>query len=141
MPVLPLSSLDQTTLTPIVRDTLDSSRAEVTTWQITPITQGKASPAGVCRIAGTAQDNGNIRTWSLIVKDLKSSAQSINADYNTSTDPTADLYWRRELLLYQSGLFDTLPEGLVAPRCYHIDEEPDEGRIWMEDVREDLGAI
>jgi hypothetical protein len=45
------------------------------------------------------------------------------------------------MLVYQSGLFDNLPDGFAAPRCYQVDDLPHEGRIWMEDVREDVGAI
>ncbi|MEZ4618644.1 MAG: hypothetical protein R2867_24455 [Caldilineaceae bacterium] len=35
---------------------------------------------------------------------------------------TDDDYWKRDVLFHQSGLLDTLPETLVAPRCFRIDE-------------------
>lgn len=44
-------------------------------------------------------------------------------------DPGGTRYWRREPLLFGSGLLDDLP-GLKAPRCYGVDESPD-GRLWL----------
>jgi hypothetical protein len=46
-------------------------------------------------------------------------------------------YWRRELLVYQSGLLDGLPQGLVAPCCFGSAELP--GSViclWLEDLGE-----
>jgi hypothetical protein len=136
-----LDNLDVQTLTPLVRAALDSTTAEVETWQVSPITQGSSSPAGVYRVAGTAQEQGEPVTWSLVVKLVEEAATSVHAGNNASDDPTQIFYWKRELLLYQSGFFDQLPKGLAAPRCYRIDELPHAGHIWMEDVREDVGAI
>jgi hypothetical protein len=65
----------------------------------------------------------------------------VYAGNDASDDPTQMFYWQRELLVYQTGLFDHLPAGLAAPRCLQIDDLPHEGRIWMEDVREDVGTI
>src|SRR5262249_9796263 len=46
--------------------------------------------------------------------------------------------WKRELLLYRSGLLDDLPAHLRAPRCYDADD-PADGVVWLwlEHVRED----
>ncbi len=42
-------------------------------------------------------------------------------------------YWRREALLYTSGLLDDLPGGLRAPRCYLVEEESSGSiRLWLE---------
>ena len=53
-------------------------------------------------------------------------------------DPAHIDYWKREGLLYGSGLLDALPAGLRAPRCYGCDE-PAEGIVWLwlEHIRED----
>src|SRR3954468_23593360 len=110
-----LSDLNQTTLTPIVRLALESSSAEVVEWRVFPITQGRASPAGVYRIAGTAQDQGQTRPWSLMLKELSATALSAHEGNNASDDPTESFYWKREVMLYQSGLFDSLPDGFRAP--------------------------
>jgi hypothetical protein len=136
-----LDNLDAQTLTPLVRAVLDSTTAEVETWQVSPIIQGSSSPAGVYRVAGTAKEQSKRVAWSLVVKVVEAAATSVHAGNNASDDPTQIFYWKRELLLYQSGLLDQLPDGLAAPCCYRIDELPHEGHIWMEDVREDVGAI
>lgn len=78
--------------------------------------------------------------WSLVVKVVEAAATSVHVGNNASDDLNHMFYWKRELLVYQSGLFDQLPTGLAAPRCYQIDELPSAGRIWMEDVSEDVGA-
>jgi hypothetical protein len=124
-----------------VRAALESNSAEITQWHVLPIIQGRASAAGVYRVAGTAQDGDTQRPWSLVVKAASATALHPHAGNNASNDPTHMWYWKRELLLYQSGFFESLPVGLAAPRCYQIDEEVDEGRIWMEDICEDLGAM
>jgi len=120
---------------------LDSSTAEVDTWQASPITQGRASSAGVYRIVGTADEQGKTRSWSLILKEVSASARSAHEANNSSDDPDSQFYWKREVLFYQSGFFDSLPDGIRAPRCYQIDEESRSACIWMEDVSEDVGAI
>lgn len=140
-PVSALSDVDKTLLTPLVRAALESSHAEVVEWQVVPITQGRVSPAGVYRIRGTAQDQRQTRPWSLMLKEVSASALSSHAGNNASDDPSSAFYWKREVLLYQSGLFESLPDGIRAPHCYRIDEEALSARIWMEDVREDGGAV
>ncbi len=141
MSIPTLSDLDQTTLTPIVRAALHSSNAEVVDWHLVPIIQGRASAAGVYRIAGSAKEQGKTRPWSLMLKEVCASALSAHEDNNASDDPSNSGYWKREVLLYQSGLFDSLPDGIRAPHCYQIDEQALTARIWMEDVSEDVGTI
>lgn len=133
-------NVDAQTLTPIVRAALDSPTAAVENWQVTPITKGRASPAGLYRLSGTARVQSQQMTWSVVIKVVEAAATSLHAGNNASDDLNHMFYWKRELLVYQSGLFDQLPVGLAAPRCYQIDELPGAGRIWMEDVREDIGA-
>ena len=141
MPAQLLPDLDRVMLTPIIRALLDSSLAVVDRWQVSPITQGRASPAGVYRIAGSAEEQGKTRPWSLVLKEVSASARSAHAGNNSSDDPSSHFYWKREVLLYQSGFFASLPDGIRAPHCYQIDEQPQSARIWMEDVSEDVGAI
>ena len=62
------------------------------------------------------------RPWSLVLKVLGPAAGP--------DDPTHIDYWKRELLLYSSGLLDDLPAGLCAPRCYGCDE-PMDGVVWL----------
>jgi hypothetical protein len=141
MPVPELSGLDRTMLNPIVRTALENNTVEVVGWQVIPILQGRASPAGVYRVTGRAQEQGRTIPWSLVVKVYQSAEMAAYGGNKASDDPAEAWYWKREMLVYQSGLFDNLPDGFAAPRCYQVDDLPHEGRIWMEDVREDVGAI
>lgn len=141
MSISTLSDLDPSVLSPIVRAALGSSSAEIVTWRVVPITQGRASPAGVYRITGSADEQGKTRPWSLVLKEVSASARSDYARNNSSDDPSKSFYWKREVLLYQSGLFASLPDGIRAPHCYQIDEQSQSARIWMEDVNEAVGEI
>ncbi len=136
-----LLKLDTATLNPVVRTIIENSTAEVESWEVTPIKQGKASTAGVYRITGRAQEQNDTVPWSLVLKESHAAALSAYAGNNASDDPTSPWYWKREQLIYQSGLFDNLPDGFSAPHCYQIDEHSKGNRIWMEDVREDVGAV
>ena len=49
-------------------------------------------------------------------------------------DPTGAEYWRREADAYDSGLLDDLGDGLVAPRCYLVDEDGPQIALWLEDL-------
>ncbi len=50
-------------------------------------------------------------------------------------DQTHWNYWKRETLVYQSDLLETLPEGMVAPRCFGWVELPGNiAGLWLEDV-------
>ena len=50
-------------------------------------------------------------------------------------------YWKREWLAFDSGLLDTLPGALRAPRRLHTTENADgDCSIWMEDVGGRTGA-
>ena len=54
--------------------------------------------------------------------------------------PSSWQYWRREPLVYQSGLLENLPGSLTTPRCYGINEHEGETWLWLEDVRDDIGS-
>src|SRR5260221_4992539 len=50
--------------------------------------------------------------------------------YYDMSDITHALYRKRESLVYQSVLRDSLTEGLAAPRCLEAVEQKD-GSIWL----------
>ncbi|MEZ4572357.1 MAG: hypothetical protein R2849_18980 [Thermomicrobiales bacterium] len=43
-------------------------------------------------------------------------------------------YWKREVLVYSSGILDHLPDGLRAPDCYGVEDSDTVARIWLEDL-------
>jgi hypothetical protein len=141
MSALNTLKLDAMMLTPLVRAVLENGAAEVINWEVAPLLQSKTSPAAVYRIAGIAQTQDGVLPWSLVLKESQAKVSSTSVGHNTSHDPKSQWYWKRELLLYQSGLSDELPEGFVTPQVYCIEDEPEFNRIWMEDVRDDVGMI
>ncbi|WP_309122585.1 phosphotransferase [Paenibacillus sp.] len=83
---------------------------------------------GVFRISGTSRiREGAYRAWSVIVKVVREDPQR--------DDPAHYNYWRREIMVYDSGLLRNLPANLVAPQCYAIDGQVDGSVwLWLEDI-------
>jgi hypothetical protein len=117
-----LQAINQTTLTPLVRQALGNDALVVTTWTYQPIYGGAGLFAHIYRVAGNAQMGEQVVPWSLV---LKVSQVALG-----SPDPTSTWYWQREALVYQSGFLEQLRGGLVAPRCYAV-HEPTEGEVWI----------
>jgi hypothetical protein len=117
-----LQAINQTTLTPLVRQALGNDTLVVTTWTYQPIYGGAGLFAHIYRVAGTAQVEDQLVPWSLILKVSQAALGS--------SDPTSTWYWKREALVYQSGFLAQLAGGLVASRCYAV-HEPTEGEVWV----------
>src|SRR5215218_3079868 len=73
-------------------------------------------------LRGVARLGSSERPWSVVLKVLARSAGHDN--------PAHIDYWKREGLLYCSGLLDALRAGLSAPRWYGCDE-PADGMVWL----------
>jgi hypothetical protein len=122
-----LKAVDQATLTPLVRQALDSESAVVMDWQVAPIAGGARHT--LYRFTGSAQAQGKIVPWSLVLKVVPAST--------SDDEPSAWCYWKRELLAYQSGLLADLPGGLAAPRCFGVVELPDgDNWLWLEEAKD-----
>jgi hypothetical protein len=132
-----LQSIDREMLTPLVRQALGSQTVEVTSWNIQEVHAGwgygSAGASSIHRAFGHARDQGDTAGWSLILKVL-----SPPLDRGQPTDYD---YWRREAHVYESGLLDDLSGGLVAPRCFGVQDQPNgDCWIWLEDVVAEMGA-
>ena len=126
-------------LTQIVRKATQNDRIALTDWQVSPINAGATSGADVFRVRGTGHDQKARIDWSLILKIVKSSAPAAQLGITKTIDGQTDIdYWKRETCLFESDLFQTLPDGVAAPQCYKIEQMPTEDRIWMEDIIEDV---
>src|SRR5262245_52807270 len=114
--------LNRETLTRLVRQILHNQTVNLVDWHINAINVGRGSAtAGVFRVNGTARDGDRLLPWALILKVLSPSAIGhVPAEAEHIAHP---LYWKREALVYQSGLLDCLPEGLAAPGCLDIAEQ------------------
>lgn len=124
-----MKTVDDTLLTPIVRRRLENDHAEVTNWRYLSVEDGFGHAYGVYRFRGEAQAGGEILDWSLILKAI--------GPATGSPEPTAADYWKREVLVYQSGILNDLPGDLVAARCLALVEYPgEEYWLWLEDAAE-----
>ena len=130
-------SIDESLLTPIVRQALQSDRVEVMDWQVSQLGGGAGNPvsAGLYRIAGSGHDGDERVAWSVILKTIQSPANVGWENMGEGEDQTHWNYWKRELLVYRSDLLTMLPEGMAAPRCYGAAELPgDVAWLWLEDI-------
>jgi Phosphotransferase enzyme family len=110
-----------------VRRALGRESAEVVSWECRSIHNAfNQVTGGLFRIDGQAMDCGESLPWSIV---LKIARNAIHLGRSTA-DPSEPNYWKREPLLYQSGLLDHLPAGIVAPQCYGVDE-PDTSSAWI----------
>jgi hypothetical protein len=128
-----LPALDQHTLAPVVRRALDGVPVVVLDWRATLLSlhDGDTTRRAVYRVAGTAGDHGSTRPWSVILKEIRRPRIPSPA----RDDPHHWSYWKREALVYRSGLLHDLPGGLAAPRCWGvIDRLDDMLWIWLEDL-------
>jgi len=119
-----LEAVSDRTLTRLVRQALGDDTLTVSTWDCHSL--GGGTVAAVCRLSGSARKKGadGEAPWSLVLKALHR--------WTRRDDPPS---WQREMLLYRSGLFDSLPTGLAVPQCFRIDEaDTDEFWLWLEDV-------
>jgi hypothetical protein len=70
-----------------------------------------------------------------VLKALQLPADDAASAFNSSDHPAHWNYWRREALVYTSGLLDALPDGLAAPRCFATSEPaPETVWLWLEDI-------
>ncbi|MDF2747209.1 MAG: hypothetical protein K0S98_1494 [Propionibacteriaceae bacterium] len=65
--------------------------------------------------SGEATSSGTVLPWKFILKMFSHEGEGWQ---ETSTDPMAWDFWKREWLVYQAPWIRDLQEGLVAPRCF-----------------------
>ncbi len=122
-----LKAIDMAILTDVVRQDQRCPSIEITNWSVRQLSnQGIISPEGLWLFSGSAQAKDSIHEWSVVLKIL---------NRPTEEPPQDDLwYWKREILLAQSGLLEQMPGPLRAPRMYRTDEYPESAWLWMEHI-------
>jgi hypothetical protein len=129
----PLQSLDAVSLAPVVAQALGRPRVELAGWTVQTLHGGAGEALGVYRVSGQAEHGGVTTPWSVILKVL--------GRPDLGGEPHDWNYWRREALVYQSGLGAHLPPGLTLPRCFGVVEQPGARLwLWLEDAGERPGA-
>jgi hypothetical protein len=120
-----------------VRRLLDSSTAEILSWEVVMIHPGtRGMHGGVYQVSGLAREQTSVHPWSLVLKILcppnahDPSAFSEFHTHDPATEPSSLLYWKREALLFQSSFLGDLPPLVAAPRCYGI-EDVSAHEVWL----------
>ena len=132
-----VAAIDQAVLTGPVQGVLGSDTAEIETWAHHLLYGGIGVAFGISavyRVTGTARDGDATRPWTLVLKILRDPTEGSGPG-----ETRGEAGWDREAQIYRSGLLDSLPDGLVAPRCYGIVERPGAVWLWLEDVTDEIG--
>jgi Phosphotransferase enzyme family len=132
-------TLDTHTVAHLLGRLVPAGDAQLADWHLAPIAVVPGqSTGGLYRLSGTAVYQDAPIQWSLVLKVV-----SVPPDAPPIfTEPDQPLYWKREVLAYQSGVLDTLPGGLRAPRCIDVTEQPDGSyHLWLEDVADTYGPV
>jgi hypothetical protein len=125
-----LQAIDPAILTDVVRQDQRSSSFEITEWSVKRLSdKGLVNPDGLWLFSGQGHAGGDLRQWSVVLKAFKRPEQE--------TAPDARWYWKRELLVAQSGFLERLRGPVRAPRFYRTDEHEDGLWLWMEHVLDD----
>lgn len=122
-----LKATDSVILTDVVRQDQRNPSFEITGWSVKRLSdKGVINPDGLWLFSGEGNDGGRSQPWSVVLKILQRSEQE---------SPQTDLwYWKRELLMVQSGLLERLPGPVKAPRFYRVEETPDGAWLWQEHI-------
>ena len=132
-----VQAIDHAALTAVIRQVMQSNTVEVVEWHYQPIVEGSTG-GSVFRLRGTGRDQARIRAWSVILKFVPAPDDPTEL-IQASHDQTEHTYWRREWLLYESGFFGDLPDGLTVPRCFQAEELPNGYWLWLEDIEDMFG--
>ncbi len=119
-----LPDLLRTELTRQVQRVLQVQAAEVLESACMRLNGGFEADSGVYLLAGNALVGNWVAPWSVVLKEVRATL------YNQ--DPHGIQYWKREALLYKSGVLADLPGGLSAPKCYEVVETTSKTRLWLE---------
>jgi len=133
-----LESIGPTTLAPVVSRSLHGRPVEIGDWRVSQLGGGAGNPvsAGLYRFEGYGREPDRETPWAVVLKIIQSPANLGAVGMGEGDDQAHWNYWRREPLVYRSGLLAALPQGLAAPRCYDILELPgDVALLWLEDIR------
>jgi len=124
-------TIDESVLTDVVREMLGDNTITLSEWEVQPLVYDALSrhSGGINRISGSYPV-----AWSVIVKRLLPSPSGIEGA------PHDPFFWRRESLIYPSGLLADLPYGVGVPRFYMTSHASDGSiSIWMQDLGIDRG--
>ena len=123
-------SLSKDDLIKPVQSLLQSVSAEPIDWQIKALTggAGNAVSMGVYLVSGTANHNGQMLDWKLVLKMI--CLPDDEGWKATASYPHQFNYWRREAYLLETGLLEQIPVSLIIPKSYGIVPKAD-NIVWL----------
>jgi hypothetical protein len=134
-----LRSINKSGLSAIVRQALQRKTFQIQGWRARNLDGKTGNPVslGLYRFEGVGVDHAEWIDWSVILKVIQSPANLGFMNYGEGDDPSHWNYWKRELLVYQSGWLNGLPEGITGPLCYDAVEMPGNiAGMWLEDIKD-----
>lgn len=134
-----LRSINDSKMSAMARKALHRQNFRIQGWRARKIAGGAGNPVtlGTYRFEGVGCARNEWLDWSILLKIIQSPANLGYDDDGDGANQAHWNYWKRELLAYQSGWFESLPEGLRAPECYDVEETNGHiGGIWLEDVKD-----
>jgi hypothetical protein len=124
-----LNAIDMTILTDVVRQDQRNPGLEITEWSLRRISgKGMRNAEGLWLFSGQGLAAETVQAWSVVLKILNRPEEESPQDEGS--------YWKREVLLAQSGLLERLPGLVRAAHFYRTDEYPDSIWLWMEHIAE-----
>lgn len=112
---------------------LDTHNFYVKNWKIEELSTRTVNftTEGIYRLSGVSIVTEEEVPWSLVVKVIQPESEE-------KDDTQHHNYWKREALVYQSGLLSDLPTVIRTPKCYAV-EKVSENTIWicLEELKED----
>jgi hypothetical protein len=133
--------LDRARLASVAAGALGRSIDAVVDWTVIPVGYTVFNPVsqGIFRVTGTARSDGISLPWSAVLKICRapSDEELAEATPDRRTMLLDTLRWDREGEAYASGLLETLPDGLAAPRCFGVDRHDATLWIWLEYIADD----
>jgi hypothetical protein len=134
-----LRSINKSRLSSIVRQAVNRNNFQIQGWRARNLDGKAGNPVslGLYRFEGVGVDRGEWLDWSVLLKVIQSPSNLGFMNYGEGDDPSHWNYWKRELLIYQSGWLEGLPEGICAPHCYDAVEMPSSiAGMWLEDLQD-----
>ena len=112
----------------VVGRVLEAEQVALGEWSAEEVFAGDGQGLGVFRLRGSARLGEETHAWSVILKVLP---EGVSAPLTAWSVPM------REPLAYESGLLETLPSFLRAPRCLRCDRQGGRHHLWLEDLGSD----
>jgi hypothetical protein len=135
--------LDRARLIRVAAGALGRAVDGVDDWTVTALGYTAFNPVsqGIYRVSGGARVGASSLPWSAVLKICRApTAEELAAPDDRREILMETLRWDREGDAYASGLLETLPRGLVAPKCFGVDRAEGTLWIWLEEIADDAAA-